>query len=184
MTVLWAQLVELEQNGNANQLDKAHVVRQICEGEQLSVREFAKKASTQHGLSGLSAHSSVSRLLAWAQLVDIAHERGVVPAGTTPAARTLRPLFSKRVPVPERIELLAKAVVDGDVTVKRVRAVVREAYPPDPSVRVQARGRKRPTIKPLRKLIAEFGFDAVDAGWMHLVAEQQRREAKEGDRAD
>lgn len=181
---LWAQLVELEQTTNTNQIAKARLVRAICESEQLSLREFAKQAREKYGLDGLGAHSLVSRLLAWAELLELAWERGVVPAGTTPAEWTLRPLFAKRVPSHRRLELLAKAVTDGTVTAKAIRDAVREAFPPEPRPRIPPPSEaKRLTMPPLRALIRQYGFDAVAAGWIRLVAQHERQELRTKQRA-
>ena len=135
-SALWAQLVELEQRGATDQLAKAAVIREICDTSQLSLRGFAQQAAQVHGLDGLSAQPVVSRLLAWAELVEAAHDLRVIPAGITPAERTLRPLFAKHVPADQRLDVLTAALTDdGTVTAASVKAAVADfRYPTDDPV--------------------------------------------------
>lgn len=180
-TTLWAQLLELESRGSTDQLEKARIVRDICDQEKLGLREFAKRAKTDWQLDGLGAAAPVSRLLAWSQLVELAHDRGVLPRGNTPAEGTLRPLFQQRVPAQARLELLAAAAETAPtITATNLRKIINDRYPPAPRVSVPARGAKRQTIKPLRDLISKYGLEAVRAGFFHLEAEEQRRQLREG----
>lgn len=180
---LWAQLAELEARGSDAALQKAAVVRSICEAEQIGLREFARRAAGVRGLDDLTKPPRVSQLLAWAQLVELAREKGVVTIVTTPPEGALRPLFGKRVPPPARLDVLAEVAATGEITSRTIGIAVNARYPKPKSALLPAKGDKRKVIPHLRKLIAEYGLEAVTKACIHLETEAQQKALKEKGRA-